>query len=291
MMPVGRAALFGVFPAARELQVPLLALFLLGGCASKGLQVIRNRSFDPAFGPTGLFPWRLRRPIMIAMCVVEFGLGLALVATAGRVGVGLPATATRSCAALFFLIATGTLYEARQHRPEAGCGCFGELSVTPIGLRTIARAGVFCVAAAGALGAPPLRMPSSGTHAWVWLGVLAIELALVAALSPEIGVILVRLGYTEPCELRRLPVGRTLTALRVSPLWRRYTGQLTADAPTDVWREGCWRFVVFPGFVHGRPVDVVFAVYLQGRRPPIRAAVLDQATSEVLPSARESAVL
>jgi hypothetical protein len=53
---------------------------------------------------------------------------------------------------------------------------------------------------------------------------------------------------------------------------------VSADIPDDVWREGCWRFVVFPGLAHGRRADVVFAVYLQSRRPPIRVAVLDDAT-------------
>ena len=81
----------------------------------------------------------------------------------------------------------------------------------------------------------------------LWLAVLAFELSLLAFLSPELGEILVRLGYSEPCELRRLPVGRTLTALHASSQWRRYANQVTAAAPADVWREGCWRFVVYQG--------------------------------------------
>jgi hypothetical protein len=61
-----------------------------------------------------------------------------------------------------------------------------------------------------------------------------------------------------------------------------YAGQVTAASPADVWREGCWRFVVYPGSSRGRRIDIVFAVYLQARRPPIRAAVLDADTDEVL---------
>lgn len=269
----------------RELQVLLLAVMLLGGCASKGSRVIRDRSFASALGPAGLFPWRLRRPIMLVMCVVEFGLGLALLATAGRFGMGLPAAGVRSATALFFLIATGTLYEVRQRRPDVGCGCFGDLSDTPIGLRTIARAGLLCLSAVAATGAPPLRMPSSSREAAFMVCVLGLELVLIAALSPEIAEIGVRLGYSEPCELRRLPVSRTLAALRVSSQWRRYAGQVVGDAPVDVWREACWRFVVFRGLDGNRPVDIVFAVYLQARRPPVRVAVLDDATDEVLSDA------
>jgi hypothetical protein len=272
-----------MLPAVRELQPLLLAVMLIGGCASKAWRALRDRSIASGIGPTGLFPWRLRRPIMIAMCVVELSLGIGIIATVGRSGGRLPANTARACTALFFLIAVGTLYEARQRDPGAGCGCFGELSDTPIGFRTIARAALLCVSAAVAIGAQPLRMPSSPRQAALWLALFAAELVLIAALSPEVGEVMTRLGYSEPCELRRLPVARTMATLRISSQWRRYAAQLSADAPVDVWREGCWRFVVFPGIARGRRVDIVFAVYLQPRRPPIRVAVLDQATNEVLP--------
>jgi hypothetical protein len=266
----------------RELQIPLLAVMLLGGCAGKASRVVRDRSLASASGPAGLFPLRLRQPIMIAMYATELGLGLALIATAGRAGAGVPATAARAGTALFFLVAIGTLYEARQRRPGAGCGCFGDLSDTPIGLRTIGRACLLCASAVAVIGAPPLKMPSSSREAAFWLCVLALELMLIAALSPEVAEIGVRLGYSEPCELRRLPVARTLAALRASSQWRRYADRVIGDTPTDIWREGCWRFVVYEGVSRGRPVDIVFAVYLQTRRPPIRAAVLDGATDEIL---------
>ena len=271
--------------AARELQIPLLAVMLLGGCAAKAWRVLRSRSIKAAMDPAGLFPLPLRRPIMITMCATEFGLGLGLIATAGKTGTiipSLPATIVRAASALFFLIAMGALNETRQRRPAVGCGCFGDFSHTPVGWRTIARAGVLCAAAAVTIGLPPLRMPSSATTAEMWLAVLAFELSLIAFLSPELGEILVRLGYSEPCELRRLPVERTMAALHASSPWRRYAGQISGAAPIDVWREGCWRFVVYAGVARGRRVDIVFAVYLQPRRPVIRAAVLDAYTDEVL---------
>jgi hypothetical protein len=107
------------------------------------------------------------------------------------------------------------------------------------------------------------------------LTVLAVELAVLAALSPEIGEIMVRLGYSEPCEVRRLPVARTLSALRGSGHWRRYRRYLTSEEPVDVWREGCWRYVVFPAMLASRRVEVVFAVYLKPRRAPVRAGIFD----------------
>src|SRR6266704_1294338 len=163
----------------------------------------------------------------------------------------------------------------------------------PALLATIARPGLLCASAVATLGLPPLRMPSSSAEAELWLAVLAFELALLAFLSPELSEIMVGLGYSEPCELRRLPVGRTMTALHASSPWRKYAGQISAAAPSDVWREGCWRFVVYPGHARGRQVDIVFAVYLQSRRPAVRAAILDADTDEVLGPAgtRESAVI
>ncbi len=282
--------------AVREVQIPLLAVMLLGACAAKVWRALRGHADTARTDPTGLFPVHLQRPIMILMFVTELGLGLGLIGTAGTFGgvpPGLPATIVRTGAALFFLIAVGALNEMRQRRPDSGCGCFGELSGTPIGLRTIARPGLLCASAIATLGLPPLRMPSSPAEAELWLAVLAFELALIAFLSPELGEIMVRLGYSEPCELRRIPVGRTMAALHASSLWRKYAGQVSAGAPSDVWREGCWRFVVFPGMARGRWVDIVFAVYLQARRPVVRAAVLDADTDEVLGPIgnRESAVI
>jgi hypothetical protein len=282
--------------AIREVQIPLLAAMLLGACLAKAWRSLRPHAHPARSDPAGLFPAHLRRPIMILVFAAELGLGLGLIGTAvklGRSWPSLPATVGRTGTALFFLVAVGALNEMRQRRPDSGCGCFGELSGTPIGLRTIARPGVLCVSAVATLGLPPLRMPSSTAEAELWLAVLAFELALLAFLSPELGEIMVRLGYSEPCELRRMPVGRTMSALHASSQWRRYAGQVSAGAPSDVWREGCWRFVVYPGYARGRPVDIVFAVYLQSRRPAVRAAVLDADTDEVLGPAgtRESVVI
>jgi hypothetical protein len=271
--------------ALREVQIPLLAAMLLGACAAKAWRQLSSHPVHRDTGPTGLFPVYLRRPATVVMYLAELGLGLGLIATAGRLGhagPGLPATLVRTGTALFFLIAVGALNELRQRRPDSGCGCFGELSETPIGLRTIARSGLLCASAIATLGVPPLRMPSSSAEAELWLAALAFELALIAFLSPELGEILVRLGYSEPCELRRLPVGRTLSALHGSSQWRKYAGQIITATPVDVWREGCWRFVVYPGVTRDRHVDIVFAVYLQTRRPAIRAAILDADTDEIL---------
>jgi hypothetical protein len=260
----------------RECQIPLLAVLLIGSGAVKTRRVITARPAAAPAGPLALFPLQLHRPAAAGVCAGELALGLGLLLTAGHPGAGLPALAVRGATGLLFAVAVGALQELRARRPDAGCGCFGEFSRTPVSWRVITRAAVLSAAALCSIGVPPLRKPVSPGQAWLTLGAAAAELALLAALSPETGELLTRLGHTDPCELRAVPVARTMSALRASAPWRHYSRFLTAG-PADVWREGCWRFVVFPGVLDGRPVELVFAVYLAGRRPAVRVGVLDAA--------------
>jgi hypothetical protein len=295
-MVLGGVGVLGpVLNAAREVQIPLLAVLLIGGCAAKAKRIISARSIEEAISPGMMFPLRLRRSITIALCASEMLLGAGLLVTAGRFGAGMPATVVRSAVALLFATAVGALHEMRNRRPEAGCGCFGDLSDTPVGWRALSRSVLLCAAAIGCVGVPPLRMPASTGRAILLLATAAAELGVLVALSPEVSEIMVRLGYSEPCEVRRLPMSRTLGALRASSHWRRYRKYLTAMEPSDMWREGCWRYVVFPGVVAGRSVEVVFAIYLQLRRPPVRAAIIDapggEAPARMVPAQRPAPVL
>jgi hypothetical protein len=222
-----------------------------------------------------MFPFRLQRPAAIAIGASEFALGVGLLLTAGRIGVGAPALAVRAGTAVLFCTAVAALAELRTRRPDVGCGCFGDVSSTPVGWRTITRAALLGAAALASIGVPPLHMLGSPARCGEVLAVTVAELALLAVLSPEIGELMVRLGRAEPCELRRVPVARTLDTLWASASWRRYHRYLISTDPTDVWREGCWRFAVFPGILASRRVEVVFAVYLSGRHAPVRAGVLD----------------
>ena len=276
-----------VLSAVRDVQVPILSVLLLGGCAAKARAALRARSIAAALGPTAMFPLRLRRPVAVFMCASEFALGCSLILTAGRLGAGVPAAVVRATTALLFFTAVGALHELRTRHPDAGCGCFGDISDTPVGLRAMARSAVLSAMAVASVGVPPLRMPSTPQAAALLIGCAVIEVAIIAALSPELGEILVRLGYSEPCEIRRVPVARTLAALRSSSAWRRYRRQIASREPSDVWREGCWRMVTYPAMLQGRAVDIVFAVYLQDRRPPVRAAVLDAMDGEPITASWE----
>jgi hypothetical protein len=265
----------GVLAIAREIQIPLLAVLLIGGCAAKARRALGARSIDAGIGPTGMFPFRLQRPVAIAICLSEFGLGAGLLVTAGTIGAGGPALAVRAATALLFCTAVAVLADLRSRRPDVGCGCFGDVSSTPVDWRTITRAALLGLAAVASIGVRPLRMPGSLGQSGVLLAITVAELALLAVLSPEIGELMVRLGRAEPCELRRVPVARTLDTLWASTSWRRYQRYLISTTPTDVWREGCWRFAVFPGILSSRRVEVVFAVYMAGRHAPVRAGVID----------------
>ena len=267
-----------VLGASREVQIPLLAALLIGGCAAKARRALSARSIEAGIGPTAVFPLRLHRPVAIALCAGELALGGGLLLTAGPLtmgplSAGPAAHAVRSATAVLFGTAVGALYELRARQPGAGCGCFGDLSDAPVSWRAMTRTAVLCAAAIAALGVPPLHRPASAGQALTMLAVAATELVVIAILSPEVGEIMVRLGHSEPCEVRRVPVSRTLAALHGSAPWRHHRHYLLAMDPIDVWREGCWRYVVFPGTVDGRQVEVVFAVYLEPRHPQVRAGI------------------
>jgi hypothetical protein len=266
----------------QDVQPPLIAALLIGGCMAKLSRVLRSGTLDAGLGPTQLFPLRLRRPLAMIMCAFEMCLGLALlvtvlpVGTRGGVALFAPraATGARITAAAFFLVAAAALVELRGRRPDLGCGCFGDLSGRPAGRRSLARALLLTGAALISVEAPALYLPPRGHGALLFLGVVCAELALIAALSPEVSEALVRLGYTDPCELRQLPADRTLAALRRSRQWRKYAQAITTEMPVDMWRELCWRYVVFPCRQDGGNAEVVFAVQLKRRRPAVQAAVL-----------------
>jgi hypothetical protein len=272
-----------VLTAIREIQIPLISVLMLGACSAKLMRTLRTWSVDEGLGPTALFPMRMRRHLAVVFCAVECGLGIGLIVTAGRLGTGAPANCIRLGAGLLFLVATSALLELRAARPDVGCGCFGDFSTAPVSGRTLVRSALLSAAALSTLGLAPISLPRPGSDTIRLLVIMLVELGVLAALSPELGEALVRLGYSEPCELRALPTDRTLAALRRSKHWRRHAGLITADMPADVWRELCWRYMVFPARCGDRNTEVVFAIFLKHRRPAIHAAMVDAITAEPVP--------
>ncbi len=259
--------------AIQQMQVPLLALVLLGACAAKMSRVFRARSVLVVLDATSLFPPRLRRPATMAVCFTELCLGAGILATSGRSFHG-QADGVRLATALFFLIAMCAMVELRESRPDLGCGCFGELSSKPPGPRSLLRTGLLATSALASIHGGELTLPPAGPTAALDLGILVAEFLLVAVLSPELGEALARLGHTEPCELRMAPPQRALAALRRSRIWRRHAGLVADAVPADMWRELCWWYLVYPGRNGTGECDIVFAVEVRPRRPAIRAAVV-----------------
>jgi hypothetical protein len=269
--------------AVREVQIPLVAALLLGGCVAKLIQLARLGAVEAGVGPAVLLPKRLRWPLAIAICALECGLAAGLIVTAGSLGAGRAAFGVRLGTGLLFLVATCALIELRASRPDIGCGCFGDFSTTPVSARTIARSALLAAASLATIGLRPISQARPGAvPELVVTGVL--ELLVLAALSPELGQALIRLGYSEPCELHDVPTARTVAALHRSKPWHKASPLITDDLPVDVWRELCWRYLVFPtSYADGR-AEVVFAVSLRQRRPAVRYAFVHAATGQQLPA-------
>ena len=219
-----------VIATIREIQAPVLALVLLGACSAKLIRVLRSGSVRAGLGPTELFPRPLRRPVAVILCCSELGLGVALVVTAGRFGAGSQADAVRLATALLFAVALCGLVELREHRPDLGCGCFGDLSVRPVGIRTIARAGLLAAAALVSVGSPPLRLAPPGPRAIADLGILVAALLLVARLGATVMFVILllaaitvlsdKLSFEPGMSVALFPlVILTMTIERVSVIW------------------------------------------------------------------------
>jgi Methylamine utilisation protein MauE len=269
--------------ALGDAQIPLLAAMLVGGCSAKFARAVRRRSIDAGLGPTALFPLKLRPWAAGMLCAVELGMGIGLIVTASALGAGAPAKVVRIATCLLFVVATCALIELRSVRPDIGCGCFGEFSSTPITARTLVRSILLAVAALGTFDLAPIWPPRSSGYAALTLIFLLAELAIFGLLSPEVRDVLVRIGYSKPCELRVQSPEQTLVTLQRTNQWRRNAALIANDQPLDVWRELCWRYLAFPSRHNGREAEMVFAVYLQTRRPIVLSALVDAATGVVIP--------
>ncbi|MDT0329887.1 MauE/DoxX family redox-associated membrane protein, partial [Nocardiopsis lambiniae] len=263
-----------ILEALREVQLPLLAVLLLFGALAK------FTSRDASSGLSVLVPERLRRTSALGTGLAETALAAGLILLSGALG-----DAARLLTALVFAASIVVLLLVRRRDPEAGCGCFGGLSRAPIGWRTLARAGLLSVAALSTLGVEP--------NAWrvvldigpAHVAVLGVELLLLALLSPEPREMARRLRHREPCELREVSERSVLRRLRRSDMWRTNAPLLLDTEPMDTWRHGCRRFLRYDGLRHGRRVDVVYAVRVDGpRRTAVRSVVLDRENGRVIAS-------
>jgi hypothetical protein len=254
-----------------ESQVPLLIVLLVLGTMAK-VVTVRSGGEPGALarlGPAVLVPSRLQAPALLICAAGEVVLAAGLLLTTHPI--------FRWGTVAFFALSTYVLLELRRRRPDAGCGCFGEVSSTPVGLRSIGRTVALTGMAGVSVWAPVAGWQTIIQPSWL----TAVGVAVLAVLSPEIEELIDRVRYRAPCEQRRGPAESvTLARLRSSGTWRAHQGELTKAEPYDSWRELCWRFFAFQN--HAKD-DVVFAVYLSGRRPAVRMAVVSSEDSDSLP--------
>ncbi|MFI7701993.1 MauE/DoxX family redox-associated membrane protein [Nonomuraea sp. NPDC049480] len=254
-----------------ESQLPILIVLLVMGTVAK-VSTVRAGGEPGALsrlGPAVLVSGRMLAPALLVCAASELVLAIGLLLTThpifrwGTVG--------------FFALSTYVLLELRRRRPDAGCGCFGEVSSAPVGLRSIGRTVVLTGMAGVSVWAPVAGWVAMTRPSWL----MAAGVAVIAALSPEIEEMIDRVRFRAPCEQRRGPAESvTLSRLRASGTWRAHQDELASAEPYDSWRELCWRFFAFRN--HDRD-DVVFAVYLSGRRPAVRMAVVSAEDSGSLP--------
>jgi len=269
--------------ALRDIQIPLLAAMLLGGSSAKLARAIGRRSVTAGLGPTAVFPLRLRPWAAAMLFAVEFGMGFGLIATAGAFATSALATLVRVGTCVLFVVATCALIELRSVRPDIGCGCFGEFSASPITGRILVRSILLAVAALATVNLPSIVLPRTVGAAAPFLIMLLAELVLFGFLSPEVREVLVRIGYSAPCERRVMSTEQSIAALHRSAQWRRHSALLADRQPHDIWRELCWRYIAYPSTYDGKAAELVFAVYLQHRRPAVLSVLVDAATGAVIP--------
>lgn len=245
-----------------ESQLPVLIVLLVLGTVAK-IATVRTGGEPGALarlGPAVLVPERLQAPALVCCAVGELVLAGGLLMTTYPL--------FRWGTVLFFSLSTYVLLELRRRRPDAGCGCFGEVSAAPVGVRSIARTVVLTGMSVLSVWAPVPGWVAMTAPSWG----MALGVVLLAVLSPEIEEAVERIRYRAPCEQRPAPAeGVTLARLKASGSWRAHVAELDSAEPYDSWRELCWRFFAFR---NRADEDVVFAVYLSGRRPAVRMAVV-----------------
>jgi hypothetical protein len=248
-------------------QLLLISAALITACLSKLANPdTRPRTVHGARVSPPTLVLRDSRPVAIGLALSEGALGVALLVT--------PHPSVRVLTIMGFASATWVVSELRTLRPEDGCGCFGALSAGRIGRRCVVRTALFTGAAIIALGVPHTGIDALRASLG-WGGVvLAVEILMFVALSPEADGLLGRLRSSTPCEVRTAPLSETFHALWASDAWREHKDHIVGREPIDVWRELCWRLLAYRGRVAGRDAEIVFAVSMEERHPVVRSAVL-----------------
>jgi hypothetical protein len=247
----------------QEAQLPLLAFVLMAACLAKLTIREPGDTLDPG---TMLANLRRHRSAVVALALVEGAVGAGLLISDHPVA--------RFGTVVIFFVATSVVFELRARKADEGCGCFGGLSTSPVRLRAVVRAFLFLL-----LGLAVVGVPTTGLdvmrHGTGWHGlIVAVEVAVFAGLSPEIGALLARRRERIPCEHRTVPLAETFAILHASEQWREQAPLIVTADPVDVWRELCWRFLVYGGRADDEEIEIVFAVSTEERNPAVKVAIV-----------------
>jgi uncharacterized membrane protein YphA (DoxX/SURF4 family) len=268
--------------------------FLVAGGAAKTLELRRKKAgrntvLARALASRGGMKRQVGEPIVplrLAWGVVgglELLVGLAVLS-------GL-ATPVPEIAAVLMLAAAAALAAwGLRAAPHSGCGCFGTNS-KPVSTRTPIRAGALAAlallaAVGGSSWYDAFREP------WAIVAMVVAGIA-VGLLAPELDVrksvrTLRYQARETACKHRRIPPERTIERLRASRLWTDAQAYLAAESPLEHWREGCFRYLVYPARYEGEAASAVFALYLGGDRSADGVAFVHESDQRVLGQIRGS---
>lgn len=211
-----------------------------------------------------------------AVACAELGLGALLVAP--------PAVTLEAYAAVVLSVGMlGYLAYAKIKAPESGCGCLGDKE-TPVRVRGFLRAGLLVVAGVLAAFGPVWWPAAVADRPLATIGLLAVEVALVVALSPE-------LDHRWLLPLRRwrvrvshplakgpavIPLESSVQQLLKSNAHRSVADRLRSDL-LDHWEEGEWRILTYAARTEDGHATAVFAVPLHDYRPDdVRVALVPE---------------
>lgn len=233
--------------------------------------IVAARSAFSLVVPRPMLPWAWR-----ALGAIELLFGVLVLTLSGSrwvLGVAAAQFATVGAYAVW----------ARHTAPERPCGCLGLASMSPITKRTIARAMILMIAAAGAatLGVPWLN----GLQTLEGWAVIAGELCVLGYLSPEVHSFLPRglvRGKAPDCIAGNIPLEVIVAHVKKSAAWREIHTYLTRAELREYWYGGCRAFLYFSAAYTGHPATATFIVQVEQRRLQVRGALLDDSTQKAL---------
>ena len=182
----------------------------------------------------------------------------------------------------------GYLILAWRVDPGASCACMGGRATT-ISWNSLLRAGALLVMS---LAGWPVRefWGTALLAAPLVIAALALEVALLWALSPEFGgpgisvgpqvVRALRLRLDPTCARVRQDVAAIERALQDAQAYRTLRPAL--GARTDAWREGCWDYIAYSSQYERQAATVIFAAPALFDPAAVSAAVVSDADNTIL---------